>query len=246
MQLGKQANKEEAVKLFSEKWPRLAITTDIEPKRVDQFTEKLIYDIRNAVSFDVPIYPGLTINTDYVVISHWLSKYKSPITVRLRRQIAAFVAKCLETAQKTSEEEKSEVAKVMETERKSIVETVFADLVRIYTQDNDKLRKKIEGIVDSALRLVLAIRGQKAGCEVFQNADGDKVDFDSTKMEAVNVPGDNDGVRGKVHFWISPYLAMKEADESHGEAGNEEEGDSSYGFLEKGKVVLLDDKRNTP
>jgi hypothetical protein len=225
MTLNKKADKSKATAKFVATWPSLTIvdptTGEMEPSFVNLLSEKLVHEhlVRNV--FSAPIYPGLKVNDAYDALNKWLQAHNSTFSIRLRQQMAAVVAKSKNT-------ENSEIQQSAQKEKIKIATKIYDDLAEVYhpfLKENDaaveeekRYYTKICDIVDKALKLTIAIRGQEVEISTVSIQEGNQQSFEEETM--TEVKGRNNGL---VRFCICPTFMG---------------GDREHGFLEKGKVVI--------
>ncbi|KAI7900244.1 uncharacterized protein BX663DRAFT_518010, partial [Cokeromyces recurvatus] len=223
MTLNKKADKTRAAEKFCQTWPNLPIvdptTHELEPSLINVLSEKLVHEHLVKNIFNAPIYPGLKVNDAYFTLHNWLQQHKSQFSVRLRQQMAAVVAKS---------KGDSEIQLAAQKEKQVIVKKIYDDLADIYypfLRENDAVVEeekryctKIGEIVDKALKLSIAIRGQEVEITTVPIEEGSKQPFEEETM--TEVKGRTNGL---VRFCICPTFIG---------------GDREHGFLEKGKVVI--------
>lgn len=223
MTLNKKADKARATEKFCKTWPNLPIldptTNELEPSFVNLLAEKLVHEHLVRDVFSLPIYPGLKVNDAYKTLNNWLQQHQSNFSVRLRQQMAAVVAKS---------KPESEIQQTAQKEKRVIAQKIYDDLADIYhpfLRENDAAVEeeksylhKICDIVDKALKLTIAIRGQEVEITTVPIEEGSKQPFEEETM--TEVKGRTEGL---VRFCICPAFIG---------------GDREHGFLEKGKVVI--------
>ncbi|KAI9475709.1 MAG: hypothetical protein EXX96DRAFT_574342 [Benjaminiella poitrasii] len=223
MTLNKKADKAKAAEKFCQTWPDLPIvdptTHELEPSLVNLLSEKLVHEHLVKNVFNAPIYPGLKVNDAYFALYNWLHQHNSQFLVRLRQQMAAVVAKS---------KADSEIQLAAQKEKQLIAKRIYDDLADIYhpfLRENDavvdeekRYYTKICEIVDKALKLSIAIRGQEVEITTVPIEEGSKQSFEEETM--TEVKGRTNGL---VRFCICPTFMG---------------GDREHGFLEKGKVVI--------
>ncbi|KAI8140825.1 hypothetical protein BJV82DRAFT_519343 [Fennellomyces sp. T-0311] len=217
MTLNKKADKETATDKFAHKWPKLNVK-DLEPSHINLLAEKLVHEHLVQQIFRSPLYPGLSINDAYDSVSKWLIAHESEFTVRLRQQLASIVAKSGKD---------TELYKAAQAEKKKIIDLIYNDLADVYEpflRENDanvdeekRYYAKVTDIVDKAMKLAIAMRGQEVDISTLDTKEGEEM-FDEETM--TEVKGKTSGV---VRFCICPPFVG---------------GDGEHGFLEKGKVVI--------
>lgn len=222
MTLNKKADKARAAEKFVKTWPHLSILEpqngELDPSFINLLSEKLVHEHLVKSIFDVPIYPGLGINEAYDKLHHWLQAHSSEFSIRLRQQMAAVIAKS---------NKESEIQVTAQNEKQRIATQIYNDLADIYypfLKENDavvdeekKYFTKICDIVEKALKLAIAIRGQDVDITTVTIEEG-KQEFEEETM--TEVKGRSSGI---VRFSICPTFIG---------------GDPEHGFLEKGKVVV--------
>ncbi|KAF1797246.1 hypothetical protein FB192DRAFT_1171587 [Mucor lusitanicus] len=223
MTLNKKADKAKAAEKFCQTWPNLPIldpaTNELEPSFVNLLAEKLVHEHLVKYVFNSPIYPGLKVNDAYYALHTWLQQHNSQFSVRLRQQMAAVVAKS---------KPETEIQQAAQKEKQAIAKKIYDDLADIYhpfLRENDaaveeekRYYNKICDIVDKALKLCIAIRGQEVEITTVAIEEGSKQPFEEETM--TEVKGRTNGL---VRFCICPTFMG---------------GDREHGFLEKGKVVI--------
>jgi predicted nucleic acid-binding Zn-ribbon protein len=223
MTLNKKADKAKAAEKFCQAWPNLSIldptTNELEPSFINPLAEKLVHDHLVKLVFSCPIYPGLKVNEAYSALNTWLQQHQSQFSIRLRQQMAAVVAKS---------KPDSEIQQAAQKEKQNIAKKIYDDLADIYhpfLRENDaaveeekRYYSKICDIVDKALKLTIAIRGQEVEITTVAIEEGSKQPFEEETM--TEVKGRTSGL---VRFCICPTFMG---------------GDREHGFLEKGKVVI--------
>jgi hypothetical protein len=223
MTLNKKADKAKAAEKFCQTWPNLPIldptTNELEPSFVNLLAEKLVHDHLVKLVFSCPIYPGLKVNEAYSALNAWLQQHQSQFSIRLRQQMAAVVAKS---------KAESEIQQAAQKEKQNVAKKIYDDLADIYhpfLRENDaaveeekRYYNKICDIVDKALKLTIAIRGQEVEITTVAIEEGSKQPFEEETM--TEVKGRTSGL---VRFCICPTFMG---------------GDREHGFLEKGKVVI--------
>lgn len=223
MTLNKKADKTRAADKFCQTWPNLPIldptTKELEPSFVNLLAEKLVHEHLVKYVFNSPIYPGLKVNDAYYALHTWLQQHNSQFSVRLRQQMAAVVAKS---------KPETEIQQAAQKEKQAIAKKIYDDLADIYhpfLRENDaaveeekRYYNKICDIVDKALKLCIAIRGQEVEITTVAIEEGSKQPFEEETM--TEVKGRTNGL---VRFCICPTFMG---------------GDREHGFLEKGKVVI--------
>lgn len=217
MTLNKKADKEKATEKFQSKWPAL-VTGEVEPAHINLLAEKLVHESLVQNIFRCPLYPGLEVNDAFSSVSNWLSSHGSPFSVRLRQQLAAIIVKS---------QKDSELQQAAHAERTRVIDLIYNDLADVYhpfMRDNDaqvdeekRYYAKVTDIVDKAMKLAIAIRGQEVDITTLDTKEGEQP-FDEETM--VDVKGKT---AGTVRFCICPPFVG---------------GDGEHGFLEKGKVVI--------
>ncbi|CDH53432.1 hypothetical protein RO3G_00668 [Lichtheimia corymbifera JMRC:FSU:9682] len=221
MTLNKKADRHTATNKFKQLWPQMLENQneDLESSQINLLAEKLIHQHLVNTVFECPLYPGVDVNDAFAAVSTWLVSHDSvEFPVRLRQQLAAIIAK-------SSKE--SEVQMAAKAERDRITQAIYNDLADVYSpflKENDKgvdeekrYYAKVGDIVDKAMRLAIAMRGQDVEI-VTKGAKEGEDQFNEETM--VDVKGKTSGV---VRFCICPAFIG---------------GDGEHGFLEKGKVVL--------
>ncbi|KAI8367506.1 uncharacterized protein BYT42DRAFT_586513 [Radiomyces spectabilis] len=221
MTLNKKADKAKATEKFVSIWPELTIlepTGELEPGLINLLAEKLVHMHLIQNVFRCPVYPGLSVNDAFSSLSKWLMDHDSQFSVRLRQQLASIIVKSGKDG---------ELQQAAQTEKIRIAELIYKDLADIYhpfIRENDesvdeekRYFAKITDILDKALKLAIAMRGQEVDISTVDIEEG-KQAFDEETM--VDVKGKTSGV---VRFCICPAFAG---------------GDGEHGFLEKGKVVV--------
>lgn len=221
MTLNKKADRHTATNKFKQLWPQMLENQneDLESSQINLLAEKLIHQHLVNTVFECPLYPGVEVNDAFAAVSTWLVSHDSvEFPVRLRQQLAAIIAK-------SSKE--SEVQMAAKAERDRITQAIYNDLADVYSpflKENDKgvdeekrYYAKVGDIVDKAMRLAIAMRGQDVEI-VTKGAKEGEDQFNEETM--VDVKGKTSGV---VRFCICPAFIG---------------GDGEHGFLEKGKVVL--------
>ncbi|KAI8087590.1 uncharacterized protein B0P05DRAFT_531550 [Gilbertella persicaria] len=223
MTLNKKADKAKAATKFCQTWPHLPIldptTQELEPSLINVLAEKLVHEHLVKCVFTCPIYPGLKVNDAYFALFDWLQQHQSQFSVRLRQQMAAVVAKS---------RPESEIQQAAAKEKQLVAQKIYDDLAEIYhpfLRENDaavdeekRYYAKICDIVDKALKLTIAIRGQEVEIKTVTIEENNKQPFEEETM--TEVKGRNQGL---VRFCICPTFMG---------------GDREHGFLEKGKVVI--------
>lgn len=223
MTLNKKADKARATEKFCQTWPNLPIldptTKELEPSFINLLAEKLVHEHLVRDVFSLPIYPGLKVNDAYKTLNTWLQQHNSSFSVRLRQQMAAVVAKS---------KPESDIQQTAQKEKQTIANKIYDDLADIYhpfLRENDasveeekSYLHKICDIVDKALKLTIAIRGQEVDITTVPIEEGSKQPFEEETM--TEVKGRTEGL---VRFCICPAFIG---------------GDREHGFLEKGKVVI--------
>ncbi|KAI8370041.1 hypothetical protein EDC96DRAFT_459834 [Choanephora cucurbitarum] len=223
MALNKKADKAKATKKFCETWPNLPIldpvTNELEPSFINVLAEKLIHEHLVKHVFDTPIYPGLKVNDAYFALFNWLQQHQSQFSVRLRQQMAAVVAKS---------RPESEIQQAAAKEKQQIAQRIYDDITEIYhpfikehdasADEEKRYYTKICDIVDKALKLTIAIRGQEVEIKTVPIEENNKQQFEDETMTEVK-----GRTQGLVRFCICPAFMG---------------GDREHGFLEKGKVVI--------
>ncbi|KAF7732520.1 hypothetical protein EC973_003267 [Apophysomyces ossiformis] len=221
MTLNKKADKKKATEKLVATWPKLSVVepnAELEPPQINLLAEKLIHEHLVQSIFRCPIYPGLPINDAYSSLSRWLVEHESKFSVRLRQQMAAIVAKSAKD---------SELHTTAQAEKRRIVEKIYNDLAEIYhpfilendaaVDEEKRYSSKITDIVDKAMKLAIAMRGQEVDISMLDIEEG-KQPFDEETM--ADVKGKTTGI---VRFCICPAFVGR---------------DGEHGFVEKGKVVL--------
>ncbi|KAI7864769.1 hypothetical protein BDF14DRAFT_1731552 [Spinellus fusiger] len=224
MTLNKKADRDKATEKLVAAWPHLSLldptTTPqaLEPKYINLLVEKRIHEHLVQSVFRCPLYPGLSVNEAYASLNEWLVAHESRFNVRLRQQLASIVAK---------NRKEGVMYEAGHAEKKKIADRIYNDLADIYApfvRENDaaveeekRYSHKIADIVDKAMQLVVAIRGQEVDIATLEIEEG-KQAFDEETM--VDVKGKT---AGTVLFCICPVFVG---------------GDGEHGFLEKGKVVV--------
>ncbi|KAI8975315.1 hypothetical protein BDF20DRAFT_877948 [Mycotypha africana] len=123
----------------------------------------------------------------------------------------------------------SEIQQVANKEKQKIAQKIYDDLADIYhpfirendaqvDDENKRYYSKICDIVDKAMKLTLAIRGQEVEIKIIPIEEGSKQPFEEDTMTEVK-----GRTQGLVRFCICPTFMG---------------GDREHGFLEKGKVVV--------
>jgi hypothetical protein len=221
MTLNKKADKKRAADKFVQTWPALNILEqngEMDPSLINPLIEKLVHEHLVKNIFSCPIYPGLKVNDAYSTLNNWLQAHSSQFSVRLRQQMAAVVAKSPRD---------SDIHGAAQAEKLAIAKKIYDDLADIYhpfLRENDaKVDEektyfhKVSDIVDKALKLTIAIRGQEVDISTVPIEEG-KQDFDEQTMSEVKGK-----TAGLVRFCICPAFLG---------------GDREHGFIEKGKVIL--------
>ncbi|RCI01062.1 hypothetical protein CU097_015838 [Rhizopus azygosporus] len=222
MTLNKKADKAKAAEKFVKTWPHLAILNpengELEPSFINLLSEKLVHEHLVKSVFNVPVYPGLKVNDAYDALHRWLNAHSSQFSVRLRQQMAAVIAKS---------GKESEIQAAAQKEKQRIATAIYDDLAEIYhpfLRENDSnvgdeksYYNKICDIVEKALKLAIAIRGQDVEITTVTIEEG-KQPFEEETMTEVK-----GRTSGTVRFSICPTFVG---------------GDREHGFLEKGKVVV--------
>lgn len=226
MTLNKKADKQRAANKFIATWPQLTIvdpaTGEMEPSFVNLLSEKLVHEHLVRSVFSAPIYPGLKVNDAYDALNKWLQAHQSNFSIRLRQQMAAVVAK-------SKNVENSEIQLSANKEKIKIATLIYEDLAEIYhpflkendasvEQEEKRYYNKICDIVDKAMKLTIAIRGQEVEITTVAIEEGNQQPFEEETM--TEAKGRNNGL---VRFCICPTFMG---------------GDREHGFLEKGKVVI--------
>ncbi|KAI7859848.1 hypothetical protein BDC45DRAFT_530312 [Circinella umbellata] len=217
MTLNKKADKQTATEKFASMWPHLGVT-ELEPSHVNLLAEKLVHEHLVQQIFRCPLYPGLEINDAYESVTQWLTAHNSEFPVRLRQQLAAIVAKSGKD---------SELYLASQAEKKKVIDLIYNDLAGVYEpfiRENDanvdeekRYYAKVTDIVDKAMKLAIAMRGQEVDISTLDTKEGEE-EFDEQTM--IDVKGKTSGI---VRFCICPAFVG---------------GDGEHGFLEKGKVVI--------
>lgn len=228
MTLNKKADRAKATAKFVAAWPHLKVLEEnnnngegektIEPSHINLLAEKLVHEHLLQHVFRCPLYPGLEINSAYASVTEWLTKHGSDFPIRLRQQLAAIIAKS---------DKDSELQQAAQAEKQKVVELIYNDLADVYhpfIRENDasvseekRYLAKVTDIVDKAMKLAIAIRGQEVDIDILDTKEGEQA-FDEETM--VDVKGRTSGT---VRFCICPPFVG---------------GDGEHGFLEKGKVVI--------
>ncbi|KAG0174181.1 hypothetical protein DFQ28_004651 [Apophysomyces sp. BC1034] len=221
MTLNKKADKAKATEKLVAMWPSLAVVepnTELEPPQINLLSEKLIHEHLVHAIFRCPIYPGLPINDAFSSLSRWLVEHESKFSVRLRQQMAAIVAKSAKD---------SELQLAAQAEKRRIVDKIYNDVAEIYhpfilendavVDEEKRYSSKIADIVDKAMKLAVAMRGQEVDISMLDIEEG-KEKFDEETM--VDVKGKTTGI---VRLCICPAFVGR---------------DGEHGFVEKGKVVI--------
>lgn len=220
MTLNRKADKAQATEKFEKLWPGLKVTEngELESSHINLLAEKIVHQHLVKHIFRCPIYPGLEVNDAYSSVSKWLTKHGSQFPVRLRQQLASIVAKSAKD---------SPLHKAAQSEKQKIIDIIYNDLADIYhpfLRENDanvdeekRYYAKITDIVEKAMKLSVAIRGQEVDIKMLDIKEGHD-EFDEETM--VDVKGKTSGI---VRFCICPPFVG---------------GDGEHGFVEKGKVVL--------
>lgn len=226
MTLNKKADKQRAANKFIATWPQLTIvdpaTGEMEPSFVNLLSEKLVHEHLVRSVFSAPIYPGLKVNDAYDALNKWLQAHQSNFSIRLRQQMAAVVAK-------SKNVENSEIQLSANKEKIKIATLIYEDLAEVYhpflkendasvEQEEKRYYNKICDIVDKAMKLTIAIRGQEVEITTVAIEEGNQQPFEEETM--TEAKGRNNGL---VRFCICPTFMG---------------GDREHGFLEKGKVVI--------
>ncbi|KAG1461612.1 hypothetical protein G6F56_005689 [Rhizopus delemar] len=204
MSLNKKADLDRARAKFSARWPHITF----EPALVNLLAEKMVHE-HLIHSVFAHIYPGLKINAACRTLSHWLQENQS--TLCLRQQVAAIIAKSPKDG---------EIQKEAEIEKEKIKTAIYQDLADVYhpyLNEDKGCHQKLSDIVDRAVKLVVAIRGQDVDISTVSIEEGKQVLDEETMVEA---KGRTSGV---VQFCICPTFMG---------------GDKEHGFLEKAKVVV--------
>lgn len=220
MSLNKKADMHTAASKFASKWPTLIPEggSELEPVHINLLAEKLVHEHLVYEIFKCPVYPGMEINDAYASVSEWMTANGSDFAVRLRQQLACIIAKSSKD---------SELQQAAATEKKRIVDTIYQDLADVYSpflrehdakaDEEKRYINKVSDIVEKALKLTVAIRGQEVDISTLDTKEGE-AQFDPETM--VDVKGKT---TGKVRFCICPPFIG---------------GDGEHGFVEKGKVVV--------
>lgn len=221
MTLNKKADRHTATNKFKQLWPEILENQqeDLESSQINLLVEKLIHQHLVKTVFECPLYPGVEVNDAFQDVSTWLVSHDSvEFPVRLRQQLAAIIAKSSKD---------SEVQMAAKAERDRITQAIYNDLADVYSpflKENDKgvdeekrYYAKVGDIVDKAMRLAIAMRGQDVEI-VTKGAKEGQDEYNDETM--VDVKGKTSGI---VRFCICPAFIG---------------GDGEHGFLEKAKVVL--------
>ncbi|KAL0093240.1 hypothetical protein F4703DRAFT_1730540 [Phycomyces blakesleeanus] len=224
MTLNKKADRATATECLVAAWPNLNVldpnspTKELESAHINLLAEKKVHEHLVQSVFRCPIYPGLSVNESFAALNEWLISHDSKFNVRLRQQLASIVAK---------NSKEGVIFQAGHAEKKKIADMIYNDIADIYApfvRENDaaveedkRYSTKITDIVDKAMRLVVAIRGQDVDISTLDIEEG-KQAFDEETM--VDVKGKTTGI---IRFCICPVFVG---------------GDGEHGFLEKGKVVV--------
>ncbi|KAI9027242.1 hypothetical protein CLU79DRAFT_31232 [Phycomyces nitens] len=224
MTLNKKADRAIATECLVAAWPNLNVldpnspTKELESAHINLLAEKKVHEHLVQSVFRCPIYPGLSVNESFAALNEWLISHDSKFNVRLRQQLASIVAK---------NSKEGVIYQAGHAEKKRIADMIYNDIADIYApfvRENDaaveedkRYSTKITDIVDKAMRLVVAIRGQDVDISTLDIEEG-KQAFDEETM--IDVKGKTTGT---IRFCICPVFVG---------------GDGEHGFLEKGKVVV--------
>ncbi|RUO97195.1 hypothetical protein BC936DRAFT_140832 [Jimgerdemannia flammicorona] len=226
MSLNKKADRQAATDLLAASWDNLqdsvrSLGTPLDHFYINMLMEKLIMDTLVKYVFNVTLYVGLPVNSAYADVKQWMDARNPQWSLRLRQQLCSLVANPKD----------AEIQESVQTEKARIVSLIYGHLVTAYPfiREKDKADAaaivggkekgyyaKVEEIVDKAVYLSLAIRGQDVEIMTIHVREGDEqFDPDRMTLEQKSKPG------GVVRFCICPPF---------------QGGDGEHGFLEKGKV----------
>ncbi|RUS12869.1 hypothetical protein BC937DRAFT_86837 [Endogone sp. FLAS-F59071] len=226
LSLNKKADRNAATELLSASWDNLqdsvrSLGVPLDHFYINMLMEKLIMDTLVKYVFNVTLYVGLPVNKAYAEVKRWMDERNPQWSLRLRQQLCSLVAnpKDIETQE------------AIQVEKSRIVELIYCHLVTSYPfiREKDKADAastasgrekgyyaKVEEIVDKAVYLSLAIRGQDVEIMTIHVREGDE-SFDPERMTLEQ----KSKASGVVKFCICPPF---------------QGGDGEHGFLEKGKV----------
>ncbi|KAG2234426.1 hypothetical protein INT48_007174 [Thamnidium elegans] len=172
----------------------------LDTSYITLFVEKYLINTLLTRVIDIPIHLGISINDSFKEIDDWMSTRNKEWSNRLRQQICSLVVQ-----QPGDEEARIQLAKdQLLAEIVSVLESVYPPL--------KKDPKKIENLIQRALKLNLAVKGQEINIERIPVEEG-KTLFDAQTMKAT-AKGKPNGI---VFLSITPtFVARDELDNEHG------------------------------
>jgi hypothetical protein len=222
MGLKSKMDRQQGTNFVWKQWPEkvelikkhMLIDSDLlDTSFITLFVEKYLIHTLLIHVLDVPIHLGISINHAFKELDTWMSTRNKEWSNRLRQQVCALVVQ-----QPGNEEIQIQQAK------QQLLDQIVLDLGSVYPvlkQDP----KKIENLIQRALKLNLAVKGQEIKIERLPIEEG-VTRFDPETMKAT-AKGKPNGI---VFLTITPpFVARDELDNEHG-------------FTVPGKVFCIDEK----